>query len=337
MPDAIIEQMTLVVTLAPSVSDAVRSALSALPEVTVVAASANALVCASGPQPLRLERVGLARIEHLTSTPGIARLIQIDGVLDNATAGKLEDSAVGYLDSAGRAWLPGMRRTPLERATRKRARSLRAAGLRVAQLLADDPQRRWTERDLADRAKTSTSTAHKLLERLEGEGLMQRTGHTRGTVRTVLDPAALRRWLAHNGQPSRVRRLACWLPDIPEPCVGGLQIVLTGAAAAAELGMPVLTGRARTLLRVKMPQSTDLNDIPSMLGGVRDDAGANTLLIDDRDGLGWREARRSSSGALLAPPSRVMLDLWLEPRGHAAVDAFLELWGHTSYAALASR
>jgi DNA-binding MarR family transcriptional regulator len=329
--------MTLVVTLAPSVSDTIRSALSALPGVTAVAASANALISASGPQPLRLERVGLGQIEHPTSTPGIARLIQIDGVLDDATAGRLEDSAIGYLDSAGRSWLPGMRRTSLERDTRKRARSLRGAGLRVAQLLADDPKQRWTERDLADRAKTSTSTAHKLLERLEDEGLMQRTGHTRGTVRTVPDPAALRRWLARNGQPSRLRRLACWVPDPhPEPTVAGLRIVLTGAAGAAELGMPVLTGPPRTLLRVRTPQGTDLNDIPSMLGGVRDEAGANTVLIDDRDGLGWREAQRSSSGALIAPPSRVMLDLWLEPRGQAAVDAFLELWGHTSYYAAAA-
>lgn len=65
-----------------------------------------------------------------------------------------------------------------------------------------------------------------------------------------------------------------------------------------------------------------------MLGGVRDEAGANTMLIDDHNGLGWHEAQRSSSGMLVAPPSRVMLDLWLEPRGQAAVDAFLELWDH---------
>lgn len=330
--------MAWMVALTPSASDTMRSALSALPEVTVVAAPANALISESGPEPLSLQRVGLGQIEHLTSTPGITRLMQIDGVLDDATAGRLEDSAIGYLDSAGRAWLPGMRRTSLERDTRKRARSLRGAGLRVAQLLADDPQERWTERDLADRAKTSTSTAHNLLERLEGQGLVQRTGHTRGTIRTVPDPAALRRWLARNGRPSRLRRLACWVPDPhPEPTTDDLRIVLTGAAAAAELGMPVLTGTPRTLLRVKTPQGTDLNDIPSMLHGVRDEAGANAVLIDDRDGLGWREAQRSSAGALVAPRSRVMLDLWLEPRGQAAVDAFLDLWDHTGHAAAPSR
>ncbi len=315
------------VTLAPSVSDAVRAALSALPGVTVVAAPASALISDPGPEPLRVERVGLRQIDHLASTPGIARLVQIDGVLDAAAAGRLEDARIGYLDSAGRAWLPGTQRTSLEQATRTRARSLRAAGLRIAQLLADYPQQRWTERDLANRAETSTSTAHKLLERLEQETLMQRTGHTRGTVRAVPDPAALRRWLARNGQPSRVRRLACWLPDLhPDTTATGLRVVVTGAAGAAELGMPVLTGSPRTLLRVATPAGIDMNDIPSMLHGVRDDAGANALLIDDHHGLGWREAQTSRSGALVAPPSRVMLDLWLEPRGHAAVDAFLELW-----------
>jgi hypothetical protein len=324
--------MALVVTLAPSVSDTVRSVLSALPDVTVVAGPANALISESGPEPLRLERVGLGRIAGLASTPGTARVIQIDGVLDGAAAGRLEDSAVGYLDSAGRVWLPGTPRTSLERDGRRRGRSLRTSGLRVAQLLADDPRRRWTERDLSDRAETSTSTAHKLLERLEGEGLMQRTGHTRGTLRAVPDPAALRRWLAGNGRPSRVRRLACWLPDTrPEPTATDLRTVLTGAAGAAEMGMPVLTGPPRTLLRVEAPAGTDLNDVPSMLGGVRDEAGANAVLIDDCGGLGRREAQRSSSGALVAPPSRVMLDLWLEPRGHAAVDAFLELWNQISH------
>jgi len=73
-----------------------------------------------------------------------------------------------------------------------------------------------------------------------------------------------------------------------------------------------------------------------MLGGVRDEAGANAVLIDDRGGLGRREAQRSSTGALVAPPSRVMLDLWLEPRGHAAVDAFLELWNQAGHDAAAS-
>ncbi len=169
-------------------------------------------------------------------------------------------SAVGYLDSAGRVWLPDTPRTSLERDGHRRGRSLRTAGLRIAQLLADDPRRRWTERDLANRAGTSTSTAHK----------------------------------------------------------------------------PVLTGPPRTLLRVETPAGTDLNDIPSMLGGVRDEAGANAVLIDDRDGLGRREAQRSSAGALVAPPSRVMLDLWLEPRGHAAVDAFLELWNQIGHDAAAS-
>jgi hypothetical protein len=54
--------MALVIALTPSASDAMRSALSALAEVTVMTAPANALISESGPEPLSLQRVGLGLV-----------------------------------------------------------------------------------------------------------------------------------------------------------------------------------------------------------------------------------------------------------------------------------
>jgi len=54
---------------------------------------------------------------------------------------------------------------------------------------------------------------------------------------------------------------------------------------------------------------------------------ANLTLIADPEHLAGSDARTDGDGRVTAPPSRVMLDLYLEPRGEAAVGVFLDLWG----------
>lgn len=49
--------------------------------------------------------------------------------------------------------------------------------------------------------------------------------------------------------------------------------------------------------------------------------------LGDPDRLGLADAREDREGRLIAPPSRVMLDLYLESRGDAAAGVFLDLWG----------
>ena len=71
----------------------------------------------------------------------------------------------------------------------------------------------------------------------------------------------------------------------------------------------------------------DLEQIPRVLGGFRTERGANLALIADPQHLAGGDARTDADGRVIAPPSRVMLDLYLEPRGEAAVGVFLDLWG----------
>lgn len=254
---------------------------------------------------------------------------KIEGVLDDELAARLEDAGVGYSDAAGRRWLPGQPRTARARETRLSGkRSLRPESLRLAQLLADHPDELWTGRVLAARGQTTYVTAQSLLKRLEGEGLVDRRGKGRATVRRISDAARLRSWLARNGRPRRVRRLSCFVPEPTDVAteVDGHVLVLTGAAAAAQMEMPVLTRVPRSIFRVEVPPDA-LDDVPAMLGGFRTERGANVILIADPDRLGVSDARKGSGGKLRASPSRVMLDLFLESRGEAAVGVFLGLWG----------
>jgi hypothetical protein len=135
----------------------------------------------------------------------------------------------------------------------------------------------------------------------------------------------MRSWLAERARPGKVERVECYFRDplqLPESSV--LPIVMTGAAAAERTGVPVLSRVGRVLYRVGA-SGRDLEEVPSMLGGTRTGKGANAVLIADPDGLASHDAREKD-GLMVAPASRVMLDLFLEPRGEAAAEAFLDLW-----------
>lgn len=51
------------------------------------------------------------------------------------------------------------------------------------------------------------------------------------------------------------------------------------------------------------------------------------MLVSDPGRLALNDARLAPAGGWIASPSRAMLDLYLEQRGAAAVEVFLDLWG----------
>ncbi len=318
------------VALPPAVQPRVVRALERLAGVDVVDGWDEPFLVTDGSTtPLTVVEPTADELRSLLAAPPPPpALLLIRAVLDDATAAQVEDAGFGYVDGAGRAWLPGQ---PTTRQRRRRVgpRALRPESLRLAQLLADHPDQPWTERSLAERAETTTVTAHRLLKRLEDEDLVERRGGGRSTERSVADVVAFRRWLAANGRPGRVSVLTCFVADptaLPAQ-VDGHSLVLTGAAAAERMGLPVLTSIARPTYRVAVDDDEDVEHVPQELGGFRTDAGANLALIADPARLAALDARGDAAGGLLAPPSRVMLDLYLEPRGEAAADVFLDLWG----------
>lgn len=281
--------------------------------------------------PVRIEVLDAAEIESRIDSDEDHRssLFVINAVIDDATAARLEDAGANYIDATGRRWLRGSGRT--KRANQPAAvvgrRRLYAASVRLAQLLADHPAQLWTERLLAELGHTTQATAHRLLARLEAEDLVVREGRGPSTTRWLNNPAAMRRWLAHEARPQRTTQLACFVrdPEYPRPVVGRA-LALTGAAAATEIGLPVLTQASIPMMRVNAP-ADELEDIPEALGGFRTDSGPNLILVADPDRLAFVDASPGPGNLLLAPPSRIMLDLYLEARGDAAVDVFLDLWG----------
>jgi hypothetical protein len=314
------------------VDSRVADAFSHLPDVDVIRdAPESAVVIAGEAFPVEAGVIESGELDGLLDRERSdgRRMVMINAVLDDATAARLEDADIGFVDAAGRAWIPGqtLSKRAHDRMPAPR-RALRAGSLRPAQLIADHPEAAWTIRRLAERGASSEVTAHRLLKTLEEARLIERHGRGRGMERRVVDAEGVRRWLAEHGRPSSVQRLSCFVrdPNTVPASIAGHELVLTGASAAERMGLPVLTGMPRPLYRVQA-SGEDLEQIPQALGGFRTERGANLTLIADPEHLATGDARTDADGRVIAPPSRVMLDLYLEPRGEAAAGVFLDLWG----------
>lgn len=298
---------------------------------TVSGAPQSVVVTEADAFPVEIEVLDAERVEERIARPekdGSRLLLVVNAILDDETAARLEDAGISYVDATGRRWLRSWQRT--KRSLQSAAgtkRGLYAASIRLGQLLSDHPDESWSERGLAKRGHTTQATAHRFLARLEKEGLIEREGQGRGTTRWVRDNARMRAWLAREGRPRRVTRLSCFVRDPTDlPELAGRTFALTGAAAAEAIGIPVLTRKGDPMVRVNVT-ADELEDIPEAIGGFRTAAGANLTLLADPDRLAFVDPYFDRGRRLIAPPSRIMLDLYLEARGQAAVDVFLDLWG----------
>jgi len=316
-----------VVTLAldDRVTPALRNALAGLEGVTVVTAPRSALITETAVTPLGVRGLGAHEVTAaLQIRSQEQELWLVAGVLDAEAVIALEDHGQPFVDAAGRAWVPGAPRTARGRPLRGRSR---AATFRAAQLLADHPDETWSEPRLAERAEIGAATANRLLSVLASEGIVERTGAGRGARSEVRDVRRLRRWLVDQAAGKAQALLPFYVRDparLPAE-TDGLRLVRSGAHAAELIGAPVLSAAPRPLLRVEArPQ--ELEDLPARLGGLRTSRGANAVLVADHDRLGALDARQVGE-VWTAPPSRICLDLRLEPRGDAAAQVFLDLWG----------
>lgn len=310
-------------TLTDDAPLALQQALQRLDRVGVlVSAPENAVIVEGRVTKVRPRVVSIAQAEAAHAGP--ARLWLVDGVLDRGLASRLEDLDIGFVDRGGGWWLPGMPRTSIV-GSRSSQRRMRGPQVRMAQLLADYPGVGWTQRMLAERANSTQQTAHRLLNALEDDGLVLREGAGRSSQRVVRDARALWEWLERACAPGRAGVLRCFVEDPARLRSIEVPLVLTGSRAADAMGLPVISGDRPPVYRARTTR-TGLEEIPSMLGGIRTSQGANLLLAADVDDLAFLDARPLPNGGVVAPPSRVMLDLHLEPRGAATAQVFRDLW-----------
>src|SRR5262252_5906124 len=314
-----------VVHLGSAIPDQVRGILAALPGVSVrVADGPNRLVVGDRTYPLAIVSGGLRPFAR-TTAPMLAAPADRRAELGFVVAGRLpehvrrelEEAGCAYADATGAAHIavPGF----FLHVHGDRARSrthvpapagIGVTGVRVVQVLLGDARRHWSVADLAREASCSAGEAHRVLTRLEREGLLEAHGRARSLRRTVADPGGLLDWLASVPSARRIReRLHAYLyaasPADLITTIGlrgseaDLAYALTGAAAASALGVTATT--ALSVAAVRVAPDVSLLQACAALDAEPADRGANIALISDLGRLGVH-ARQNCGPNVVAPP-----------------------------------
>jgi hypothetical protein len=191
-------------------------------------------------------------VHEAVNRPDTPLLLVADETTAEARA-ILEEHGIAVVDGLGNVHieLPGLL-FHLEGHRRLRqsrpARLTGKAGL-VAQALLLNADRDWRVQDLAEEAGISLGLAHRVLARLEAEGVITAEGKGRNRVRRVTNPTALLDLWAEETVERPTRTTGFLLAQTPRQLIkelagnlgrGGLDYALTGAAAASLLA-PLLT------------------------------------------------------------------------------------------------
>ncbi|HMF05305.1 MAG TPA: hypothetical protein VKH17_10855 [Acidimicrobiia bacterium] len=239
----------------------------------------------------------------------------------------LERHGVALVDGLGNAHvdLPGLvlhtegRRRRGDGRVAVQARLAGKAGV-AAQALLLDPERDWKVQDLAGEAGVSIGLAHRVLARLEGEGLVAAEGAGPRRVRRVVAPTALLDLWAEENTDRGVRRARAYrLARDPRELASavsealeaaGIDHAVTGAAAAA-LVAPFVTSVPVT--EVWVDSVVSLDDAVTAAGAEVVDGGAN-LTLAQGSGDEPLAFRRQDERMWIVNPFRLYSDLRRDPR-----------------------
>jgi len=238
----------------------------------------------------------------------------------------LERHGVGVIDGLGNAHieLPGLllhleaRRDRRRRATAAPTRLRGKAGV-VAQALLLEPARAWHVDRLAEEAKVSAALAHRVLTRLEREGLLTTEGAGPSRVRRVSDPTALLDLWAEESVDRTTRIAAYALARSPRQLVerigNGLEAAsidhaITGAAAGS-LVAPFIT--AVPVAQVWVSERTAAAELAAAVGAEIVDDGENILFLQARDDTSLA-FRSKAEGVWTVNRFRLYVDLRSDPR-----------------------
>ncbi|MGC8473305.1 MAG: hypothetical protein ACP5PW_02710 [Candidatus Dormibacteria bacterium] len=239
----------------------------------------------------------------------------------------LRRHGIGLVDAAGNAHveLPGLllhiegRRRAVEKPIRRTPRLSGKAGV-VAQALFLGRDRTWQIHELAQRAEVSAGLVHRVLTRLEGEGIVASEGAGPRRTRQVVNAAALLDlWAEENVDLAVERTMAFRLARTPEELVAvvgeslgkaHVRYALTRSAAAFTVASFVT---AVPTVDMWIESALAPQSLLKALGADRVDGGANLLLMQT-PGDAPMAFRSEQSGVWIVNVARLYYDLRREPR-----------------------
>lgn len=197
------------------------------------------------------------QLVHYAQTHPNLRLLLIADKTTAETRDILQEHGIAVIDGLGNAHieLPGLlfhlegNRRPQKHAVATAPTRLRGKAGLVAQVLLLHPERAWQVKSLAEEAQVSAPLAHRVLTRLDNEGLTTVEGAGPKRLRRIANATALLDlWVGENlGEPRRT--LAYVLAQTPKQLLGklgtnlganGIDYAVTGAGAASLLA-PFIT------------------------------------------------------------------------------------------------
>jgi ribosomal protein S25 len=237
----------------------------------------------------------------------------------------LRRAGIGVVDGAGNAHveLPGVL-VHIEGRTgdaKRRAMPVRLSGKAgaVAQALLVDRERAWKVTDLAERTQVSVGLAHRVLKRLEGEGVVRAEGTGPGRTRYVDNPAALLDLWAEEQQDRPLRTRAFLLAETTRQAIDALGMglekaridhALTGAAGAS-LRAPAVT--AVPVIEVWAAATEAPERLCEAVGAEAVADGHNVVFLQ-ADGDHPMLYREQVEGRWVASPLRLYVDLLQAPQ-----------------------
>ena len=236
----------------------------------------------------------------------------------------LDGAGIGSIDGLGnvRLALPGllMRITGTTR-PRRPAVPTRLSGKSsvVVQAMLLDVERSWHVSDLTQSCGVSAGLAHRVLRRLEDEGVVTADGVGPRKVRRISNPAALLDLWAeeHHDRPTRrpVFLLAQTTDQMIDILCEGLETAavdyaLTGAAAAARIA-PFVT--SVPVAEVWLSSTAATSEVCDELGATPVESGPNVVLLQERDDAPLA-FRTHESGVWTANVFRLYVDARRDPQ-----------------------
>ena len=267
------------------------------------------------------------QLVHYTETDPDAQVLLIAGETTAEARKILEDHGIAVIDGLGNAHieLPGLMfhiegggRPQRPPGTIPPTRLRGKAGM-AAQVLLLTPDRDWTVRDLAKEAGIAAGLAHRVVARLETEGILTAEGTGPRRVRRVTNPTALLDLWAEEQVDRPKRTLGHLLAQTPQQLIerlganlgrAGIDYALTGAAGA-NLVAPFVTAIPIVDVWVTATAAPD-----ELHGGATTDPvteGQNVAFLQAKDDtpLAFRE---EMSNVWVANRFRLYADLRRDPR-----------------------